>query len=670
MNPVSASHEANRSTGRLPFIDGLRAVSILAVVLHHAFEWAFPSGYLGVDVFFVISGFVITRQLVEFRFESPAQFLLSFYRRRICRLLPALIVVTLAGAAAFAALTSRSEGALWTGAWSLVGLGNIYLYVSAQDYFSLDASLNPLTHLWSLGVEEQFYLLYPAVLLALGLPRDRARLSRLKRVLLLIIGGSLLAYMVFAFYDPIAAFYLTPFRLWELTLGALAYVTAQDARPSRYRAIAQTLAFICVVVLLLFPTRMALFTPLVCAAAAALLWATRTGDSVARLLSNRLMTHIGSISYSLYLWHWPILVIGRNVLGEGAEAHGCLLILTYLVSLASSRYIEERFRRPAHPAQIAGTALKFDVVALSVIAGLLLFGHNVSLPRLFGIPEPQMASVECHGDSLKSNRDALHDCLEPRRSAAKPRTIFLLGDSHAAHFYWMVKGAIAGTGYELRFVNSGALEDFPRGFLSGKRNAESRSLDYALSRAERGDLVALAFFRGHLNEDRGKHIPLMEAVEPNAATASFVANMDLIVERFASRGVAIVLLRDTPMMSKVGAAPTCALQVKLFGASRCRIDRAQDAHTRWRQDFAFDYLGKSHSNVRVFDPAPFIFGARDSLDVVDSQGEYLMVDWNHISKLESERLALPFRRFLAASGLDGGESPVDQSLAEQTGQEE
>ncbi|QYO77785.1 acyltransferase family protein [Devosia salina] len=150
-------------------IDGLRAIAVLAVIAFHASPGLLGSGYLGVDIFFVISGYVITGYLVRAPKRGLTSYVLDFYSRRIRRLLPALLLCILVTAWAFVLVTTRPPKDVFdTGAWALLGLSNIQLFLASQDYFALEAGLNPFTHTWSLGVEEQYYLIYPALFAILG----------------------------------------------------------------------------------------------------------------------------------------------------------------------------------------------------------------------------------------------------------------------------------------------------------------------------------------------------------------------------------------------------------------------------------------------------------------------------------------------------------------------
>ena len=217
-------------------IDGLRAVAVVAVIVHHYFLELLPSGFLGVDVFFVISGYVITQSLVKIEAGSLAGYLAVFYSRRVRRLMPALLFCVAVTSTAFLLLASEPpEEVFRTGALALLGLSNLYLANSANDYFSLATQLNPFTQTWSLSVEEQFYLLYPPLLAFVGLacrPRAGAATGAQKSLFVLSC-ISLLLYLYLQQRNTPLAFYMMPARFWELCAGGMLYLAAREQQRSR-----------------------------------------------------------------------------------------------------------------------------------------------------------------------------------------------------------------------------------------------------------------------------------------------------------------------------------------------------------------------------------------------------------------------------------------------------
>lgn len=209
-------------------LDGLRGVAIIAVMANHIDHTYLPNGHLGVDIFFVISGYVITQALLARHTDTLGQFLRNFYERRIRRLFPALFACVLITSICVLLVTPSGPNATTytrTGLTALVGLSNLYLLRQATDYFSYAATLNPFTHTWSLGVEEQFYIFFPFLMWAAGLPRaTRGATTRFALTLTILATISLFAYLVLSRENPSYTFYLMPLRFWEIAAGALAYL--------------------------------------------------------------------------------------------------------------------------------------------------------------------------------------------------------------------------------------------------------------------------------------------------------------------------------------------------------------------------------------------------------------------------------------------------------------
>ncbi|WP_237054917.1 acyltransferase family protein [Microbulbifer sediminum] len=331
-------------------IDGLRALAVLPVVFAHAGLPGFSGGYVGVDVFFVISGYLITGILVR-EIRQGSFSLANFYERRARRILPALFAMLTACTLAswFVLPPDLLEGYARSLLSTILFASNIWFWRNSGDYFGASAEWEPLLHTWSLAVEEQFYVFFPLLLCLLA--------RRNGRILAVVAGLSFASLGASAWATqalPFANYFLTPTRIWELGLGAL---LAMGAIPHCRRrvvlelAAAAGLAAIAYSVVAYdeatpFPGLAAL---LPCGGAVALIWAGgQQRVLAARLLSLPVFVGVGLVSYSLYLWHWPVLVFTRFALG-GAElpllsallAVGLAAILAYL----SWRWVEKPFRR-------------------------------------------------------------------------------------------------------------------------------------------------------------------------------------------------------------------------------------------------------------------------------------------------------------------------------------
>lgn len=214
-----------------PDIDGLRAFAVLSVILYHFNETLVPGGYLGVDIFFVISGYVITNSISQNSSKKLSEFLLEFYARRVKRILPPLITCVVVGSILISLFSPTANDSLKSGLTALFGFSNLFFLETSADYFGSTPELNVFTHTWSLGVEEQFYFIYP-ILFWFIYKSDIAinnRFSLTSNVILILTLLSLIAYILLWPINPIAAFYLIFTRFWELGAGCLAYLSIEPA---------------------------------------------------------------------------------------------------------------------------------------------------------------------------------------------------------------------------------------------------------------------------------------------------------------------------------------------------------------------------------------------------------------------------------------------------------
>jgi peptidoglycan/LPS O-acetylase OafA/YrhL len=413
-----------------PDIDGLRGIAVLAVVLYHFGVPGFTGGYVGVDVFFVVSGYLITGIIlreVQRREFSVA----NFYERRIRRIFPALfatIAMTLViGAVLF---TPANLEDLGKSAVAITLFVSNVLFWRQAGYFDEPAAHKPLLHTWSLSVEEQFYIVYPFVLMIAW----RLFGSRMVRWLVVLAGASfaLSAYAVAR--HPETAFYWAPTRGWELLLGGLIVAANPPVLSLRLRNALATLGLASVAAsLFLFDasTPFPGFWAALPTGGTALILYTGSGRAtvVDRVLTIKLLVGIGLISYSLYLLHWPLLVLGQHlaIVALTTTQTVGLLAATLLLSAVSWRWVERPFRSKQHftRAQVfAGAA-----VAMSLTAAVgLLIALKGGFPDRFEIPaEPDWFACD-----FRLPNDAQGLC-RMGSDAARP-TFLLWGDSHAGAF--------------------------------------------------------------------------------------------------------------------------------------------------------------------------------------------------------------------------------------------
>jgi peptidoglycan/LPS O-acetylase OafA/YrhL len=427
-----------------PDIDGLRAIAIILVIIFHAGFSFFSGGYIGVDVFFVLSGFLIT-SLIDYEIKEQIFSFKQFYLRRIRRIVPVLVFILLITTipAYFLLFADNLESFGRTLIHTFLCTNNFYLYVNLSDYFAENSDLIPFLHTWSLSVEEQFYFFLPPFLLLL---HKNLNISKRRVVMILLFVIALLFSIYQTKTNSRAAYFLLPSRLFELLIGSCVAIF-WDRVPNLNQSKNNLLSIIGLLLILIpaitlndtssFPGINA-FWP--CLGTAMLIVSgktTQTRGIINKLIENKFFVGVGLISYSIYLWHWPIFVFIKY---EGLKLDGIIrivaLILIFVLSYFSWRFIEQPFR----------TTLKFNfkktivilfvpsLITISLIYGILDInnGFPERQPELKEFnPKTNFANVvrkECYYSHKIAN---CKDCS----FGAKKDSIdgILIGDSFANH---------------------------------------------------------------------------------------------------------------------------------------------------------------------------------------------------------------------------------------------
>jgi peptidoglycan/LPS O-acetylase OafA/YrhL len=458
---------------RLPFrpdIEGLRAVAILFVVLFHTGWSAFGGGFFGVDVFFVLSGFLITGLIVEEIERTGTLSLSSFWARRARRLLPAAIVVTLFVLVANVVVDVSLflQVVIGRSAMAFAAYGSNILYaVRSADYFGTRAVRDPLLHTWSLSVEEQFYLFFaPMMLLLAAWTRRRGPgtfRARVVPVLAVLSGLSLLGCLALVRRYPVIAFYVLPPRAWQFGVGALACFTLARAKrvDSRVLEIVSLLAFVGLLVsaTVLREGRvaslgLATLVPTISTAALVLAGAGSHGTVVAHVLSTAPLRLIGRLSYSWYLWHWPFMVYLREFRYRPSLQLSLGVALLSLVPAAATYYFVEspiRYspRLPRRPRLVLSGALAAS--ALTFLTGWAAVGRAnsvLSSPRVAKVFAAR-AKPRIYADGCVIPLLAVTPRLCEYGPATNDTSIVLFGDSHAAHWFPAFEALVQTRGWKL-----------------------------------------------------------------------------------------------------------------------------------------------------------------------------------------------------------------------------
>ncbi|MCV7298513.1 acyltransferase family protein [Mycobacterium barrassiae] len=399
-----ATGEPHRHWEFRPDVEGLRAVAVITVVLFHTKFPGFAGGFVGVDVFFVISGFLITGLLFREASSTGTIRLRAFYGARARRLLPASATVGIVTVIASVALLNplQARTVIGDAIASALYVGNYRFALQGVDYQMANRPPSPFQHYWSLGVEEQFYLIWPAVIIGTAWLILRARRRSEKPattsttpylvVLGLITVGSFVLSLVSINVAPSVAFFSLPTRAWELAVGGLVALTAtQWSRLARIPAVIA--GWVGIALILLACATVGAATPYPGTAAllpvlgtALVIGAGCAGPSqgCGRVLGLRPMTSVGRVSYSWYLWHWPVLLFAAPLLGlpglglfEGLAA----LLVSYLLAVLTLRFIENPFRYSTSLRKSPGRSLALGAAATAIAVG-------VGLVLLVFVPNP------------------------------------------------------------------------------------------------------------------------------------------------------------------------------------------------------------------------------------------------------------------------------------------
>lgn len=666
---------AESGPGYLPHVDGLRAVAILAVVAYHAWPALLPGGFIGVDVFFVVSGFLITR-LVLAELAAGSFSLVDFLARRARRLLPASTVVFLATTvlAAIVLLPDAFEDFGRSLLMSSLMLANIHFYRTA-GYFSAPAHEKPLLHTWSLSVEDQFYLTWPLLVLLLA-----PRLSRglVLAVAVVLAAASLAHAEATVGTDPDYAFFILLPRAWELLAGcALALAASRiDLSPQvADLAAVAGLGAICASALLLHagsgvPGLAAL--PAVAGTVLAILAGLSRASVVTRWLETRPLVLVGLVSYSLYLWHWPLLALAKYVLGRAPSSveAAAIVALSFGLAWASWRYVERPFRRHGETAR--RTSTRALAAGVGVMAALAVTGGLVrildGLPGRFAGPVGAMFADISAGNPLRIPCDG-HERIvgtDPtcnfgrRKSVESSYDLAVIGDSNADHFVPMVAALAERAGLAGRQVTQSRcapLLGATRPDWSAARNATCAEFHRGIVRfIERNPGLSLVFLAGKWTDndrplgDNGLAAAGLAA--PAAGTTSLDHALGRTVAYLRGKGIHVVLAGEVPRFEVLPVSCVVAALQSGADVAACGRPRADAARDAAASDALLSRIAAADAGVTVVRPADVMCDSERCMPMKD--GVFLYRDPGHLSAAGSALLA----RYLALPGRSE-QTPMD-----------
>jgi peptidoglycan/LPS O-acetylase OafA/YrhL len=642
-----------------PDIDGLRAIAVLLVFFYHADIARLPGGFLGVDIFFVISGFLITRLILEDQRRGTFS-MARFLARRVRRLFPslALLLVVVLGLGWWRLLPGEfgqvGRNVFAAGLYS----SNILLLHDGgrAGYFARGSDSNPLLHLWSLGVEEQFYIVWPIclILLAMGVGRHR-------RTIVALMIASLLADLVLDARWPSAAFYLPITRAWEFLAGALFALPDSAAERPRERwhgrrwarEVRAILSIVAILVIAAAPIPSGVPRTIVAGVsvvASAELIANGHDLATSRLLAWPPLVGLGLVSYPLYLWHWPFLVFGRLLYGDTPGLHVAVLVLSVAAAVATYLLVERR-ARPI-PARAVLAPLAAAMLVLAVVGRLI--DHRVIPSRARDAPLLTASADDWRLYAGSTRLPGFGRLVVYAEGSRTPRrTVAFIGDSHMEH-YWarveVLRDSLRRDGTRLLFITRGGCPPLP----SLGRVSRAVSCDdffreaIAAARRERAQTVAISGFWDKYFAPPGR-TPWL----PGAERAQ--------VFRMDDRWRRAVVIGDRRGQATLAELRTALADLRADGVDVALIassptDPRYDPRVMYARDTLYADLPRgeltqhrSHvaplarvavaGGARIVDPFGYLCGAAACL-ATESSGRPIMRDNEHVNATSARRLRL------------------------------
>jgi peptidoglycan/LPS O-acetylase OafA/YrhL len=539
----------NSTSSYRPDIDGLRAIAVLSVILFHFAPGTISGGYLGVDIFFVLSGYLITR-IVHNEILAGNFSLRGFYERRIRRIVPALLVVLVCSSIVAALILLPADLVKFAKALlaTLVFIPNVFAWRDT-NYFSPHADQKPLLHTWSLGVEEQFYLFFPIMLMLLM--RNSRRLT-LPVVIGIACASFALHVLAVRFTSGAFAFYLLPTRAWELGAGAIIALAPRGNESGGPVPWVSTLAgalglgLIACALLSPWEYRAPVSHAAIAVAGTALLLGIGQNhhNPVSRTLGAKPLAWIGQISYSLYLWHWPVIVFSKYYLVRELRPLDGVVAGVFMFGAAaiSWRFVERPFRRREFPARRLYLGSAAASIALAAFA--LVFIQSRGLPARLS-PETALMSAavgthfHCDGHDIILVRSTRMCVLNPAARDPADARLALFGNSHAQMYAPVWREILEQRGEAGLLVSmSGCLPTIVVNYNVECLRLARTTLDTMNELPNiRTVVLALTWFRGDdlLVDSTGRRLD-------DHDIGALIAALDDLISRIRERGRRVVLI--------------------------------------------------------------------------------------------------------------------------------
>ena len=645
-----------------PEIDGLRAFAVVAVIINHFNKDILPGGYLGVDIFFVISGYVITSSLFGRPSKDFKDFISDFYERRIKRLVPALSVFVLITSIATCLFNPSPGLSLRTGLTSLFGLSNLYLLLESTDYFAQSTELNVFTHTWSLGVEEQFYILFPLLIWFTGFGRQTKNGAR---NLFLVVGTLTIASLIGFLYlypsNQPAAYFLMPSRFWEMAVGSLIFIGFQKRASIEQflEKVPPLLVLALIVGVMYLPMSLAAGSTIaVVTLSSTLIASLKKQTALFKVFTHPRVVYIGLISYSLYLWHWGVLSISRWSIGIHWWSVPFQVALMLGLAVASYRWIETPLRRGNWFGKRWKTLVVGGGVLVAVSGGLVAIGRPLKGKLYTGKRMDGIATAFRYKDKyiepnlspkFTSNNCAnvfnLENC---HLKAESKKTAYFLGNSHANHYresaYLLHKDLDIGvfsitTGWCNFPLNEDQISTIRCGRMPKNIDIQKKVEKHLYQNIQSGDLVIISN-RYPININDGMVFGETKSYWLN--TEQSIEKINQLYSKLSRKGANLVLMLPSPEFD----TPPDLCTKQWFRPRPSAGCIAEKNMILEKQNTPRELVRKFlDPGIHVYDPIPDL--CEQECIMIDKNGEPLYIDQDHLTDYANKQYIYPsFKSFL------------------------
>ncbi len=620
------------------------------MIASHLPEKFLPSGFLGVDVFFAISGFVVTASLLNQRRTKLTRLYVGFLARRVKRLLPALTVCVAVTSSVVLATDPFPRHSIETGLAALFGFANVVLFFFELDYFSPSSIFNAFTHTWSLGVEEQFYVVFPMFAWLFYFRTQRVSFKAL--AIATIMGGTVSVTLFAWLYEEhqAAAFFLMPARIWELGIGALVFLASRHTKSGWLRGALRRLSPLALLALILCffaPESYAVPATLAAVGLTGLLLATSDRSLATRLLMLPPVVYVGKISYSLYLWHWPIIALGPIVLATAWRSSALYVIAMAIAAVLSFHWVEKPLRYRIWTTR-RGLDIGLGLACNLVLASALL----VAMARTDAFSDPTTAALHppsylpvilsgksheltcvLDGGSRTFKPDTVSNCTVPPKPGSEMPTIWAMGDSHSGHLQGMLYELHERLGMGMHLVETpGWSYPFPAGKEFAPRKQVFSSIS---SEFKPGDIVLVS--RLFLSRSRPYTV---NELRP------WLYNVSRLAEDLEEKEMRLIITGPPPIFP-YDDIRECTLDER----ESCRLERDEMAPLINQVMEQLTRLETNKSNIAVFNIFDSVCPPAEKYCYPDNGSSFLYRDKDHFNSLGSKLLAEPFVDLLRSSGM-------------------